>query len=199
MWKYIYVVSHDYDPTTGQFTKVLFCLTDVGECAAAAGSTFPNRHVQLETDYFGVGGPWQVGHVGVSDYNHRYWPLAFQIAKSENKEAVHDLLKFASYMVEHSYEEGEEQPQVTHVLADGGEAINRAIDMLSEERLSGEEYQLFLRRCFAHVIRMGGTRGGGHRGGKGSLPRYLLEQGVPPKVMTKMMSDVCYHHVQLHS
>ena len=37
---------------------------------------------------------------------------------------------------------------------------------------------------------MGLTRGGGYRGGKGSLPRYLLEKGVPPKVMTKMMSII---------
>ena len=44
------------------------------------------------------------------------------------------------------------------------------------------------RPCFAHNIRIGGTRGGGIRGGKGSLPRYLLQQGVPPKIMTKMMS-----------
>ena len=37
---------------------------------------------------------------------------------------------------------------------------------------------------------MGLTRGGGKRGGKGSLPRYLLDNGVKPKVMAKMMSMV---------
>ena len=37
---------------------------------------------------------------------------------------------------------------------------------------------------------MGFTRGGGKRGGKGSLPRYLLDNGVNPKVMARMMSLV---------
>ena len=37
---------------------------------------------------------------------------------------------------------------------------------------------------------MGLTRGGGKRGGKGSLPRYLLDNGVKPKVMARMMSLV---------
>ena len=37
---------------------------------------------------------------------------------------------------------------------------------------------------------MGLTQGGGKRGGKGSLPRYLLDNGVKPKVMTRMMSLV---------
>ena len=37
---------------------------------------------------------------------------------------------------------------------------------------------------------MGNTRGGGKRGGKGSLPRYHLDQGVPAKVMASMLSLV---------
>jgi hypothetical protein len=79
-----------------------------------------------------------------------------------------------------------------------------AVEKLSKERsiaaqLSVGDDEVFdenhslvilLRRCFAHVIRMGFTRGGGYRGGRGSLPRYLLKQGVPPKMMTKMMSII---------
>ena len=45
-----------------------------------------------------------------------------------------------------------------------------------------------MRCCFAHVICMGNTRGGGKRGGKRSLPRYLLDQSVPAKVMASMLS-----------
>ena len=37
---------------------------------------------------------------------------------------------------------------------------------------------------------MGGLRGGGKRGGKGSLPRYLLDQKVPPKIVIKMVSII---------
>ena len=47
-----------------------------------------------------------------------------------------------------------------------------------------------VRRCHAHVARFGGTRGGGKCGGKGSLPRYLLDQGVTPKIMGAMMSKL---------
>jgi hypothetical protein len=42
------------------------------------------------------------------------------------------------------------------------------------------------RRCFAHIVRMPNTRGGGKRGSKGSLARYLLEMGIPPKTVSKV-------------
>ena len=35
---------------------------------------------------------------------------------------------------------------------------------------------------------MGFTRSAGYRGGSGSLPKYLLEKDVLPKIITKMMS-----------
>ena len=37
---------------------------------------------------------------------------------------------------------------------------------------------------------MGNTRGGGKRGGKGSLPRYLLDNKVPPKIMAKLLAVI---------
>ena len=51
----------------------------------------------------------------------------------------------------------------------------------------GDDNAIGVRRCHAHVSRFGGTRGGGKRAGKGSLPRYLLDHGVPPTLMGKMM------------
>ena len=54
--------------------------------------------------------------------------------------------------------------------------------------LSSNANGCILRRCFAHMVRCGFTRAGGKRGGKGSLPRYLLDQGVNPRVVVKMMS-----------
>ena len=62
-----------------------------------------------------------------------------------------------------------------------------------------------VRRCHAHVSRFGGSRGGGKRGGKGSLPRYLLDHGVTPKMMVKMMSKlllfnyICEREVYRHA
>ena len=49
---------------------------------------------------------------------------------------------------------------------------------------------IYTRCCFSHQTRIGGTRGGGKRGGKGSLPRYLLDHNVPVKVMSRMMGKI---------
>ena len=70
-------------------------------------------------------------------------------------------------------------------LVDGGKAIDSAVASLDD---------VSRRRCRTHSTRMGLTRGGGKRGGKGSLPRYLLDHGVPPKVMSKMISLVLLLH-----
>ena len=51
-----------------------------------------------------------------------------------------------------------------------------------------EDPTCVVRRCFAHTVRCGFTRGGGKRGPKGSLPRYLLDQGVDPRVVIRMMA-----------
>ena len=66
-------------------------------------------------------------------------------------------------------------------LIDGGRALECAV-----KHLPG----VTRRRCFAHCTRMGFTRRGGKRGGKGSLPRYLLDHGVKPKVTANMISLV---------
>jgi hypothetical protein len=198
LWKFIYVAKHDFNVSTGQFTKITFCVTDIAKRCKAAALMFPDGQVQLETDYLGIGGPYVFGHAGVSDFNHKYWLLVFQIALSENEGAVYEMLDLAVHFAENVHllplEEDEElltPATVTQVLADGGEAIRAAVEKLSDERCEGDDanqFAILIRRCFAHIIRMGFTRGGGYRGGKGSLPRYLLKQGVPPKVMTKMMS-----------
>ena len=206
VWKHIHVWEHDYDSKSGKFTKILFAPADAELRARGAGITFVKRHVQLETDYFKIHGDesdWQVGHVGVSDYEHKYWPLAFQVAKSENKDAVVQLLENGICLVENAcyihdqLATGIENARVTKIMADGGVAIASGISSLNDRRQEG--FDIDERRCFAHVIRMGFTRGGGIRGGKGSLARYLLDNRVPPKVMAKMMNDVRSDHVQLYS
>ena len=69
---------------------------------------------------------------------------------------------------------------VRAALIDGGRALECAVKSLAG---------VTRRHCFAHCTRMGLTRGG-KRGRKGSLPRYLLDYGVKPKIMAKMMSLV---------
>ena len=74
MWKYIVVVDHNFSSATGHFTSILFELVDVTAWAKAVGNMSPDNHVQLERE---------VGHFGVSDLLHQYWPIAYQIAKGD--------------------------------------------------------------------------------------------------------------------
>ena len=204
VWPHIVVMDCDHDPKTGKFTSILLTTTDVYLRVQAAIAMSSGNKVQLEVDYFtprGLKSTYHVGHVGFSDLSHFYWPLFYQISVSENQEAVYQLLSttinFIEYISQCQAAESTDMSDqgqiatVNVVLADGGTAILAAINQINNEikTLSkNEERGLVLRRCFAHVIRMGFTRGGGYRGGKGSLPRYLLEKGVSPKLMTKMMS-----------
>jgi len=102
--------------------------------------------------------------------------------------------------------------EVSILLSDGGEAISTAIDGINKRRLESEQDGVTKRRCFAHVVRLPGMRGGGKRGSLGSLARYLLtkitdtassndaeggtsptnspSQTCPQKVMLKIMSKV---------
>ena len=65
---------------------------------------------------------------------------------------------------------------VSKCLVDGGCALEKSL----------LDNNVMQRRCFAHVARMPHSRGGGYRGGKGSLPRYLLDRGVAQKEMSKV-------------
>ena len=77
--------------------------------------------------------------MGVSDYAHKYWPLVFQIARSENEEAAQQLLRAAIKLVEDC-----DDAQVTIILADGGKAILAAISQISQDctEKSSEEFKL---------------------------------------------------------
>ena len=134
-----------------------------------------------------------VGHVGVSCLKHVYWLLAIQIAMAECEKTATPLLE-ASVQVIHD----KTDKVVSNVLADGGTALSCAIKKVAEKRTSRADVaeftvevgNIYIRRCFTHCSRFGLTRGGGKRGGKGSLPRYLLDHNVPAKVMGKMMGTI---------
>ena len=60
-------------------------------------------------------------------------------------------------------------------------------------------HKLELMRCLAHIVRNAGNRGGGWRGGKGSLCRALLSGGCSKKTMyqvrnTMTVSDISLYH-----
>ena len=67
-------------PATGQFTGISLEPINVVKCARAARDTFAEDYVQLEGDYFSlnkIDASWGVGHVRVSDYGQKYWPITY--------------------------------------------------------------------------------------------------------------------------
>ena len=105
--------------------------------------------------------------------------------------------------------------QVSTLLSDGGTAVLSDIDKINKERSLIGKKVIKKRRCFAHVIRMpnkkgtngykaikkrrcfahfilmlNSTKGGGKRGGKGLLPRFLMDHGCPGEVMAKLMAKI---------
>jgi len=130
---------------------------------------------QFMCDFFKVtyvdGQPWLVGHAGVDDFNHHYWGVLFIICKSENEE-------FASKLIHHMTDKLKHHGGTPKKgLVDGGPAIKAALDKEGLDR----------RPDWSHMIRLPLSRGGGKRGVKGSLPRYLLTN---MKMSHKEMSKV---------
>ena len=205
------------------------------------------------------GNEWQVGHIGFSDRNHKYWILCLIIAKSENHTAAGELLNRATTLLRSV------NADAKYVLVDGGKALDKAIGIANESRqknvltsvaeCTSDEFDTFLHseahtavnppkvegsaddyvisytldnmmeeiveafagqgdsdagdqlgrsnleerirgllhsfrlgkeRCHAHITRNAGSRGGGWRGGKGSLCRALLSSGCSKKNMQKV-------------
>ena len=108
----------------------------------------------------------------------------FILCKSENKDSAGMLLTRALEML------NELGGDCNWVLIDGGYALEAAIKSTNSERNEDGSVTVKVliqkRACHAHITRMGNTRGGGKRGGKGSLPRFLLDQGIPVKTMRKV-------------
>ena len=160
LWPKIKVIDHDVGKVKGQFNQITFAPTDFQERCAKAVSMYPEGKVQLEIDFFQPreNVPMQVGHVGISDFNHKYWPIAFMVSESENAEACELLLNTAIDMIEGG--DGSNcKGKVSTLLSDGGGAILSSIDKINEERVHSGKAAIKKRRCFAHNIRMPNTKG----------------------------------------
>jgi len=178
----LHIIDHNYgDNETGKF-HIVASPNDAMEIAKEAANANPGGHVQLEMDFYHLrnGAKYQVGHIGVSDYGHHFWLLALIICESENEKSALRLLKAAVDIIEAA------EGSVEFVLVDGGTALKAAIDTLNVSRREQEISKLLLRACFIHKMRLPGSRGGGYRGGKGSIPRGLLEKGVSNKQMGRV-------------
>jgi len=70
---------------------------------------------------FGVA-KWQVGHVGVSDFAKRYWPLVYIVAQSEKESSATTLLGFTVDLIKCAG-----GGNVNVIMADGGKAIETSM------------------------------------------------------------------------
>jgi len=151
LWKNILVSDHDYTASGGAFNYICVEYIDSLARAKKAVDMFGHDGVQGEMDFFhvpGVGADWQVGHIGFSDHNHRYFILCMIICHSENTLSARLLINRAVRLI------SESGGRLTCILVDGGTALNKAIgDENAQNELLGE-YSIQKRRCFAHIIRM---------------------------------------------
>ncbi|KAL7526527.1 hypothetical protein ACHAXR_004886, partial [Thalassiosira sp. AJA248-18] len=133
-------------------------------------------------DFFHIPGvEYQVGQLGISDFQHRYWMLNLVICQSENEETALQLLNFAVDLV---YSAG---GQVKFVLVDGGAALKAAIDSLNISLEEKGRMLAILKSCFSHNTRPPGVNGTSRRGAQGSFIRYLLDKKVPMRTVSKTM------------
>lgn len=184
VWQKIVVVNHNYEGNGSTFDHILLEYDDAKLRAEKATKMYQDGGAQLDMDFFmGVSAAdeWQVGHIGFSDLNHRYWILGMVIARSENSKAAGIILRHALNLLRDAGGNG------NRILVDGGKALCSAIGNENEVRQLLEEFVLELRRCLAHCLRMPFSRGGGYRGGKGSIPKKLIEDGVPRKIVGKIV------------
>ena len=184
IWKKIVVVDHNYDGDGGTFDYILLQYGDAKLRADKAVDMYLDSKVQLEMDFFlGVcpGDHWQVGHCGFSDLNHRYWILGMVIARSENQHAAGIVLGHSLLLLAQSGGNG------NRVLVDGGKALSKAVKNENAFRQLIEQVKLELKRCLAHCLRRPFSRGGGYRGGKGSVHKALLDNNVPKDIVGKMV------------
>ena len=68
---------------------------------------------------------WVVGHVGSSDWNHRYWPLLYQIALTENEQVATEMFQYAINVIEE-----DSKGDIDDLLVDGGTALEATAKML---------------------------------------------------------------------
>ena len=182
MWQNVYVESHER-LDNGKWRVVAMSKHAEGIADRAsqmyADSTRPR--VQFDHDFVETNTSHIFGHTGLADYKHKNWELGIVAVQNgtENTEDSLALLRptvdvFASIQKEHLLE---------NIGSDGSQAILKAARTIGK----------FVNNCYTHKRRSGGTRGGGYRGGKGSIPRYLTDALHVPRKLTAQVSNCVQH------
>ena len=188
MWRHLVIHDHDHNGST--WSRITYEFGDWRFLLANALKMYPEgKLLQLEMDFFKGccdGDEFQAGQCGFSDLIHRYFILVMDLSKSENQHSAGRLLERALHML------NELGGDCNWVLVDGGKALNTAIDNANKRRMEnasatgGVVINIMKRACHAHMTRLPRSRGGGNRGAEGSIPKYLLEQGVDKETTRKV-------------
>ena len=123
---------HEHDHNGKTWSYITFEYLHANDLAKLAVTMYPDGKLKLEMDFFMSvckGNQWQVGHIGLSDRDHKYWILCVIIAKSENHKSAGLLLKRATELLHDANGDGR------CVLVDGGKALDKAVDKENEERV----------------------------------------------------------------
>jgi len=184
MKDHINVIEHSYGPG-GDKKLVLFETKDIAERIRLAGLMFDHEEgdnknaVQISCDFADIPGTdMQLGTCGVDDFGRKQYLTSFCIFPYENAEDAEKLMRATVERID-----ADERAKRDKALIDGAGALKKAARALL----------LRVRSCHAHIVRLALRRGGGKRGSKGSLSRYLLtNMGIGYKDMAKVVGDVHY-------
>jgi len=160
----VIVLSHDIEAgSTGlqDWSKIIVTFPSALKVLPNLKLLWQTGQIQLETDYskgFWKGNVRQIGQVGISDANKVYHPIIFGIQRSEDGPGSSSILVAAAEMVSRS------NAIPISCLKDGSEVL----------QYGAKDAQLAECDCFAHMMRMPFTHGGGIRGSRGSLCRFLI-------------------------
>ena len=111
--------------------------------------------------------------------------ICFAISHSENSVSALELLRVAVELIEAA------KGELEFVLVDGGIALKSAVDELNIGQNEKEKIYLTLKACFTHMMRLPFSRGGGYRGGKGSIVRGLIKRKVKSKQLRQVREVDC--------
>ena len=178
MKKHLNVIQHDYGDG-GDKKFVLFETKDIAQRVELAGLMFDDEEgdnknaVQINCDFAHIPGTGMVlGTCGVDDFKRKDWLTSFCVCPAEDAEMAEKVMRATVVRID-----ADARARRDKALIDGAGALKKAARALL----------LKVRECHAHIVRMALRRGGGKRGSKGSLSRYLLtNMGLGYKDMAKV-------------
>lgn len=178
MKKHLNVIEHDYGEG-GDKKLVVFETKDIAQRVELAGQMYDDEEgdkknaVQINCDFAHIPGTDMVlGTCGVDDFKRKDWLTSFCVCPAEDAVMAEKVMRATVVRID-----ADSRARRDKALIDGAGALKKAARALL----------LKVRECHAHIVRMALRRGGGKRGSKGSLSRYLLtNMGLGYKDMAKV-------------